>query len=224
MVDPMSPRLASAMTSRPAVAGRGHHRFEGGHSARAPSLEERHLGLDHRHHTGERLHAAQAERAEPVGRVGQAPPSSRAGEGSMPAHSGPVRATAAADDLGETAGGRVSHGPLLGQFAHPADAVPRAPPFDLRAGSGGGARGSRKVAVPDLDGIGPGHQQLDGVLPAHHPAHPDDGGVGIRGPHVEDGPHGDRVDGRSRQPAAGGTRTQDRPAASRRRWPWPAPC
>ena len=95
MVVPMSPRLASAMTSSPATGG-GDHRLEGGQAGRPVALEEGDLGLDHRDDAGEGLEAAQAEVAEAVRPIGQSPLVQQTAEGSMPAHNGPVAATAAA--------------------------------------------------------------------------------------------------------------------------------
>ena len=72
MVEPMSPRLASASTSTPASRSACDRAFQHRVSRRAVRLEERHLRFDDRE-VGERLHADLAEPRQPVG-VDRQPP------------------------------------------------------------------------------------------------------------------------------------------------------
>ena len=162
------------MTSSPAVRAAAMHRLEGGHAGRPATLEERHLGLDHRHHPGEGLHAAQAERAEPVGRSSGSPHcSSRAADGSMPAHSGPVPATAAATLAREP--GRRSSGSAMGHSSSvrrtrrtPWRQHQRSISRRIRTG----ARGSRKVAVPTWTASAPAMSSSTASSPVITPPTP----------------------------------------------------
>ena len=93
----MSPRLASAMTIRPAAVASAIEPLELGHPGRAVALEERDLRLDHADHAGERLDAGRDRtHAAPWRRRAAPTPPAAPPTGRCPAHSGPVAATAAA--------------------------------------------------------------------------------------------------------------------------------
>ena len=228
MVEPMSPRLASAMTSEPGLAGRGHDLLEGGQAGRPAPLEEGHLGLDHRHHAGEGLDARQPE-ACGARRRRRPAPTCRAGR-----QTGRCRRTAARWRPPPRPPGRRSRVRIrtvesssMGRSSQLAHAVGRRAGRttpSISSSTRHGARGSRKVAVPTWTASAPAISSSTASAPGHHPADADDGGVGMGGPHVEHGPHGDRVDGRARQAPAGRSRPEHRRAVARCRWPCPAPC
>src|ERR1700722_12906464 len=192
MVDPMSPRLASAMTRRPAS------RAAASTDSRAPTPAEPRrsknatCGLT----TGTTPAKASTQRRpnerSPSAESGRPQRSSSSGDGSMPAHSGPVRATAEATASANPTTGTGSAMGHACQLAHPPDTVARAPAFDLTQDPERGPRVAEGRRA-DLNGVGPGHQQFDRILTAHHAAHTDDGGVRIGGPDVEDGAHGGGV-------------------------------
>ena len=93
----MSPRLASAITSSPAAARLGDEPLELGHARRAVPLEERDLRLDHRRPLRRTPRRTSRRTARSPSASSRSPhDASSAADGSMPAHSGPVRRTAAA--------------------------------------------------------------------------------------------------------------------------------
>src|SRR5437588_3487569 len=84
------------------------------------------------------------------------------------------------------------------------DPVASAPAFELLHHSQrrpGLEEGSRA----DLDGVGSGHEELDGVLAAADTADAHDGRLGQRLPAVVDGPHGHRAYGGPRQATPAGS-------------------
>src|SRR5436190_14361114 len=66
------------------------------------------------------------------------------------------------------------------QVGDAVDAVASAPPLELVADAGRGARFGERGSA-DLDGVGTGHDQLNCVGPGGDAAHSDDGGVGKGG-------------------------------------------
>src|SRR5579875_2660993 len=81
------------------------------------------------------------------------------------------------------------------QLVESLDTVVAAPVPQLGEDAGG-RRGLGEGGGAHLDGVGAGGEELGGVPPAPHAAHPDDRRVRPGGPAVVDGPDGDRVQGR----------------------------
>ena len=78
----------------------------------------------------------------------------------------------------------------VGDRLDPVPAAPAAQP----SSTPGGARGSAKLAVPDLHGACSGEHQLDCIPPVGDAADTDDRQVGMGSVHVEDRTHGDGMD------------------------------
>src|SRR3954471_1112232 len=87
------------------------------------------------------------------------------------------------------------------QVGDTGDVVVTAPTVDLVIDAGRGA-GFGEHGGADLHGVGPRHQQLDGVGAGGDTAHSDDGGIGEGGAAVEYGADRDGMDGRAGKAAA----------------------
>ena len=176
MVLPMSPRLASAMTRSPAPRAASSTVSRAAIPAEPHRSKNATWGLITGTTPAKASTHRSAEPAEPRPVVAQAPlPPGAAGTGRCrrtAVRSRPPRWPPGPEALDSG----LTHVPLLVNSA-----TRRTPRREHHRSSSSrtrtGARGSRNVAVPDLDGVGPGHDQLHGVPPGHHPAHPDDGGV-----------------------------------------------
>ena len=234
MVEPMSPRLASAMARRPASRAAASTSSRAARPAEPIRSKNATWGLT----TGTTPAKASTQAVRrcagrPACRPGPRRSSSPA-DGSIPAHSGPVAATARATrpanpsvmlsssvrrPVAHRMGRlrvRLGHGRRTPWPTHHAPISSQHPPA-VPAGPGRwpcppGRRRPRPAAAPRRP------------APRHHPAHPDDGGVGVGGPDVEHGPDGDRVDRRPRQPAAGRARAEHGRRGARGRWPCRARC
>src|SRR5580704_2875462 len=229
----MSPRLASAITMRPAAVASAMSRSSSAIPAEPWRSKKATCGFT-------TLTAPAKPSTQPAQKARRPAASSRnphltnsAADGSMPAHSGPVLATAAAtrspklsamsssfvqrwerDARGTCAFGRRSSGAGEAPAHRPAD-VPHRRFVGLAPARQLAEHLPRRPGIPegggaDLNGIGAGHEQLHGVVAGEDASHADDRQLGEGRAAFPHGAYGHRVHRTTGQPAPAGA--QDGPS------------
>src|ERR1700733_6949906 len=233
----MSPRLASAMTMRPAADASAISRSSSAIPVAPCRLKKATWGLTTlTAPANPSTHEVQKER-RPLASSLSPHAASNAADGSIPAHSGPVLATAAATRspklsaitssfveqfYGRACPAAVDASVGGGRAAPAPDAAPD-PLADLAHRGGMGVTPAGELAEPlprrpggpegrgaHLDGLGAGQQQLHGVKAREHTADADDRQLGEGRPALPYRPHGDGMHGAPGQPAPAGA--EDGPA------------
>ncbi len=196
MVDPMSARLASAMTRILASAAAAMTSSKAAMPAAPCRSKKATCGLT-TPTTPPKASMHRAPKADtPEASSGRPHRASSSAEGSMPAQKGPLARTASitrcpkgtaaraapaplippAAPAPSGPARRLSHVPLLSALARIPRRGPRTSP---RSSSQHPDRGARVAegGRPHLHGVSPGHEQLDGVAPAAHAPDPHDAGI-----------------------------------------------
>ena len=224
----ISPRLASARTRRPASAASAISRSSSAMPAASVALEERDLGLDHRHRARRTPRRRRGRRSAGPTRRRSAPTR----RGARPRGRCPRTAARAARPPPPPALRscqpslpflrRCRHLAVSAQFSSPSPRGPRHADASTVVPVGSHQRAELAEHLPGrpgvtegrrshLDGVGPGQQQLDGVVGRRpRPPTPTMADVGEGRPALPHRAHRHRVDGAARQPATAGA--EHRPA------------